>query len=237
MRIQLLLITVMIAAGCGGSRATPGDGGSDTGDMITPNSCTARAPCPAGGKCVNGLCHEGCAMDSDCPKEQFCDMVDYLCHERAVTACPATPCATSQICVNGLCSTPPSGQICGPSPFTMADGCPRTAICLADAMVDGMRVHDHECYTLPDCPPEAQCPHGSICNDGIFPDKARMCLAGICKVPADCLGGWQCVFVSDPTTSYGQCTDGKPGSVCTNPSHCLSSTCVQAAPALWGACK
>jgi hypothetical protein len=228
--------------GCSARSPAGSQGMSDlgqSGDLLTPNSCTTHSPCPPGGMCFNGICYTGCAKDTDCRPGQYCDTTgDFLCHEISVSSCPDTPCATSQVCANGLCSTPPPGMMCGiTSPFQKLDGCGHDAVCLANALVDGMRVPANQCYTFPSCSQDGSCPRGSVCNNGIFMDKGRMCLGGVCKVNADCLKGWVCVFAGDPSITYGQCTDGSSGSVCSKGGDCVSVVCNAPYPGAFGACK
>jgi hypothetical protein len=198
-------------------------------DMASgPPPCSAHDPCPMGGTCRNGECVSACATDKDCPTGQICGMTDYVCHDPTVKGCPDSPCGAKQICVNGLCSTPPPGHPCGLTPFSPADGCDMQSVCITDALADGKRVPDPNCYTFPDCPPDGNCPvssSGSVCNDGILPNKARICLGGICKVPANCPPKWQCVFPADKAYNYGKCTDGSSGAPCTKAADCISSTC------------
>ena len=45
------------------------------------------------------------------------------------------------------------------------------------------------------------------------------------------------VFASDPAYTYGQCTDGSTGSVCSKGGDCVSGNCMTPYPGAFGACK
>ena len=235
-------VTMVALPGCSGrTAAASNDGGLDGGGSDAfAAGCSAHDTCTGGATCFNGECMSACATPADCATGQYCDTMDYLCHEKTVAACPATPCGSRQLCANGLCSTPPPGFPCGRnSPFDMSDHCGKDAVCLASAIVNGQRVADKQCYSFPLCPVEGDCPvstSGSICNDGIFPDKSRMCLAGLCKTVANCPAKWLCVYSDDKSILYGQCTDGTAGSVCAKAADCLSSVCKQPYPGAFGSC-
>ncbi|HZO13610.1 MAG TPA: hypothetical protein VFB62_10130 [Polyangiaceae bacterium] len=187
------------AAGAGGTTTTG------------PPVCTALDPCPPGTTCFNGLCAEGCNDRDDCPDGMRC-MSDagQLCVDETVTSCPDVPCASSQVCANGLCSAIPSEEGCtGPTPFGPSDGCGAQEVCLSTAMVDGQEVNAKVCYTFPFCPEDGPCPvgaFGSVCNEGIFPEKNRICLAGMCTSSINCPPAWNCVPAFEGVL-YGTCQE------------------------------
>ena len=203
---------------------------SDLGTTRTP--CDAARPCPAGSLCFNGLCARGCEGDADCAADQYCDTAfDRLCHDRAVTTCPATPCATSQVCLAGLCSTPAPATECTAT-FDGNDGCDAYSICFEE-VEDVAR-----CHTFPPCPEDGHCPvglMGAVCNQGEMPGKAHICLTSMCTSAANCPGGFACIL---PRLSpLGLCSDGGFGMPCLVPADCDPGLgCVGAMIGLPGFC-
>jgi hypothetical protein len=138
------------------------------------------------------------------------------------TTCPAVPCASGQVCADGFCVPTPPNMPCGTNPFAMDDMCGMNAVCLPGVTVDGQMVSNRQCYAFPPCPASGMCPvgpFGSVCNDGILTDKARMCLAGLCLTVDNCPANWHCVLRNSAPT-YGYCSSGASGSLCKMPSDC-----------------
>jgi hypothetical protein len=223
----------LIVGGCGGdddggSGADGGGGGGGDGTI-----CSSSNPCPDGQFCWNGLCALGCNSDGDCADDQYCDTeFDRLCHNKTVSTCPDTPCADNQICRDGFCSTPPEDTSCMPRPDGN-DGCDAYSLCLEE---------DDEstaCYSFPACAEDGSCPTGlvgAVCNDGIVPNKAQMCLTGMCTGTEHCPSSWSCVMQS--TDPAGFCSDGQFGSVCLSASDCQQGLdCFQAVPGTLGFCQ
>jgi hypothetical protein len=224
-------LTLTLSLNCGG-----GDDdteGVDSGSSIEERVCSSSNPCPSGQFCWNGLCALGCNSNADCAEDQYCDTeFDRLCHNKTVTTCPETPCAEGQICRDGLCSTPPEETGCTPRPDGH-DGCDEYSICLEE------EDESTACYSFPACDHEGNCPigtRGAVCNDGIVPNKAHICLTGLCTGADNCPSSWQCVKLS--TDVVGMCADGQFGSVCLSQEHCQPGLdCIQPAPGTYGFCQ
>ncbi len=219
-----------INCGGGGGGDDDGvDGGGGGAELI----CSSSNPCPDGQFCWNGLCALGCNSNDDCADDQYCDTeFDRLCHNMTVATCPDTPCAEGQVCRDGLCSTPPVQSDCTPR-LDGEDGCDAYSICLEE---------DDEstsCYSFPACDHEGNCPTGTIgavCNNGIIPNKAHICLTGLCQEVGHCPSSWGCVKLS--TDVVGACSDGQFGALCLGEADCQPGLdCVQAMPGSYGMCQ
>ncbi len=203
------------SADAGGSN---GDSGSSP-DGFEP--CSNANPCPDGQFCFNGLCALGCTTDDNCADNQYCDTTSLLCQNVEVPTCEdADDCFGDQVCVGGLCSTPPVSTECMPA--GSPDGCGSNAVCFAE---------DDEgaaaCYTMPACAEDGSCPvglSGATCNDGYFPDKDRICLVGACESQANCPSDWSCV--QGAGLPLGICSSGLIGSVCLEDDHCSTGSCM-----------
>ncbi len=246
--IGLLGAAVLVAACGAGIASDPTshlprhgvDGGSDSGSGAPDGgtsaawaACSATADCPGPQVCLDGLCTTSCSGDADCPADRYCETSrfgDGLCHPREVPVCPGEACASSQQCVLGLCSTPGPAASCTPRALP-ADGCDRGSVCVEGR--DGPR-----CRVFPHCPVDGSCPAaaaGSLCNDGLLPQKDRLCIPELCRDGLDCPGTSSCVRVqlADP---LGWCSDGSSGSACDDDSRCTSGHCVQRGSGLVGSC-
>jgi hypothetical protein len=83
------------------------------------------------------------------------------------------------------------------------------------------------CFTAVPCPDAGICSpgtHGALCNDGLFPQKDRVCVTGLCLTVANCPNGFQCVGVN-AVIAAGFCSSGTVGEPCTKPSECVSGNC------------
>jgi hypothetical protein len=209
-KVAIAFLVTLAACATGSESATPaeesavggaadGHGGAGGGGANAPAAiipCSALDACPPGMGCVLGVCEKGCNADEDCNAGQVCVLDgQQLCHGKAVSNCPETPCLSTQACINGLCGLRMS-EFCGPSPFTPSDGCDADSVCLLDAVVDGDVVMGAKCYSFALCPESGECPvgdFGAVCNDGIFPEKNRICLGGICTSSENCPENRTCV--------------------------------------------
>lgn len=216
--VFLSLVVLGFAAGCATATDTSaapivrgeGGGGGAGGGAEAVIACTTLDKCPPGMACFNGICADSCNTDQDCPETQRClTSLDQLCHDRDLATCPdSAECATSQVCANGYCSLMTSQGACGGSPFGNGDGCEAGAVCLMNPNVDGEKLEATRCFVMPPCPDDGKCPigpYGAVCNDGLFPEKARICLAGLCTSKDNCPDGWSCMPVY-PNATYGNCT-------------------------------
>jgi len=210
---------------------TGNDSGNDSGGEFEP--CSNANPCPDGQFCFNGLCALGCTSNGDCASDQYCDTDSLLCQNQEVPTCTADDeCGEGQICVNQYCSTPPVDTSCTPGALTM-DGCESNAICFEG------EPDMPACYSMPACAADGTCPvgiQGAICNDGLLPDKDKICLVGLCNTVSDCPTDWLCVryAANDP---IGQCGNGGFGSPCGQASDCLSGSCFEPIPGFGGFCQ
>ncbi len=202
-----------------------GGGGSGGGAGFAP--CSSSNPCPSGQFCFNGLCALGCNANSDCAADQYCDTeFDRLCHNKTVQTCSGNAsCLSSQVCVSGFCSTPPPATQCDPDQVaTGNDGCNAQSICLD---TEDTSDKDPKCHSFPPCAQDKTCPtgtQGAVCNDGLIPNKAYICLVGLCRDVANCPANWACVK-PNPNNVLGWCSNKGPGAPCTGPSECLSGIC------------
>ncbi len=232
-RFQILLSAVAVLTFCGlGACIVGGGEANNDGSVIKGAFCSSSDPCPSGQFCWNGLCALGCTSNDDCAADQYCDTeFDMLCHNRTVSTCPDTPCAEGQICKDGFCSTPPVPTQCTPRLDGM-DGCDDYSLCLEE------EDESTACYSFPACDQNRQCPvgmNGAVCNTGIIPNKAYMCLTGLCQTPDHCPTNWSCI--RNATDTVGMCSDGQMGSLCLNNDNCQSGLdCMGAMPGSYGVC-
>lgn len=233
--ITLCAALALLIAGCatgnnttsvGGSGGGGGAGGGGEGGAPPAQiPCSAGDPCDPGAACYNGACAAGCNSDADCGADQFCALDNgQICAPTTLLACPDTSCAPTQVCVQGLCGTVPSGTPCGPSPFNPdSDGCPADSLCLKNVIVDGTLETEPTCYSVPACDEAHPCSPGgagAVCSIGLVPKKdGGLCIPGGCVSDANCPSGWKCVQGS-ATLVYGQCTDGAAGHPCAQQEDC-----------------
>ena len=140
---------------------------------------------------------------------------------------PSSPCAPTQVCVEGLCGTQPSQQTCGPGLFG-GDGCLMNELCLSNVVVDGALVTTATCYVLPPCEKGHPCTPGgmgAICSDGVIGNnmtKTDLCIPGGCETDQDCPASWKCI--AGPAMGLygpiGQCTNGAKGEPCDATTDC-----------------
>ncbi|HEY8380113.1 MAG TPA: hypothetical protein VIK91_26665, partial [Nannocystis sp.] len=223
-----LAVLCLGALGCNSNigNATEGGGESDTdastsgkttnsssdptdGGEIPFGFCDNKHPCPDGQFCFNGICEIGCNSDNDCAENQYCATDDdRLCHNKTVTTCPEVPCAETQVCVNGFCSTPPPEKEC--EPFSPDDGCEKNAVCAE------IEEGEPKCYTFPYCAQDDTCPvgtQGAVCNVDLLPNKDKICLVGLCTAASHCPKDWKCVKF-EVNGVIGYCSSGAPGNEC-----------------------
>lgn len=225
--------------GASGGGAGGGSGGGSGGGTAMQLGCSTASPCPSGQFCFNGLCAYGCQTNSNCAADQYCDTeFDHLCHNKVVESCASMPsiCAATQTCVSGFCSTPPPATQCDLNQVASGnDGCATNAICVDSSDTS---VEDPKCYTFPACAQDKTCPtglQGAVCNDGLIPNKARICLTGLCQTTANCPANWACVKFS-PNDVLGMCSNKGTGSPCTSSAECTSGNCSIPAPGFPGFC-
>jgi hypothetical protein len=143
------------------------------------------------------------------------------------------PCPDGFTCVGGLCAVRTDVTGCDVGQTVVGeDGCGPDAVCFEE-LDDTTR-----CYGLPPCPSVGPCPVGPIgstCNEGYLLNKHRICLIGQCEDASSCPTGWDCLR-GPGAPVLGDCSDGSIGKICYEPSHCVSQTCVQAAPGWPGVC-
>lgn len=122
------------------------------------------------------------------------------------------------------------------------DGCTKTALCQREVLLDdggyctGANCPAH-CYEAVPCNPDGTCAtgvNGALCNDGLFPQKARVCVPSFCRSVANCPASFRCVGVG-AVMAAGFCSSGAPGQPCTQPSECASASCLLFGPI--GICK
>ncbi len=216
-------------AGTGG--ATNGTGG---GDSTQP--CSANNPCPSGLFCFNGVCAFGCASNEDCADDQYCDTeFTQTCQNRETPGCMEdSDCGPEQICVSGLCSTPPESTNCNPDGVLLGnDGCAKDALCIEQPDMEG----SYACYTFPPCGADDTCPtgtQGAVCNVDLLPNKERICLIGMCTGVEHCPADWSCAIPQNQV--LGLCSAGTAGWPCAKNDDCLSGTCELLAPGDIGFC-
>jgi len=222
-----LFLALSLAPACDADLGELGDdtdGSSETNDGESDGAegggfepCSSSNPCGDGLFCFNGLCALGCTNNDNCADDQYCDTSSLLCQNNEVPSCQGNgDCFGEQLCLEGLCSTPPTSTTCTPN--GSPDGCDSNAICFEDDVA--------ACYTMPACGEDGSCPvgfGGAVCNDGYLPEKDRICLLGGCETAAHCPDDWVC---TKPGGSVlGVCGDGGLGSPCTDASECNSGVC------------
>lgn len=219
----------------GGHAAGGGDaagGGGGGGPTVRPG-CTASTPCPDTQTCINGMCAPACTSIADCGAGEWCERPgDGLCHPDIVQTCGTPGCVASQTCFSGFCSTPPPDAGCEAGRLD-GDGCDARSLCL-----DTWDEEEPRCHSMPSCAADGGCPTGllgAVCNDGLALSKARICMVGLCRTPADCPGDWLCLKVgaADP---LGLCSNRATGAPCLSAGDCLSGRCTLAWPGTPGVC-
>ncbi len=207
---------------------TSGADGGDEGGF----GCSASSPCPDGQFCWNGICAIGCQSNGDCAADQYCATdTDQLCHNKEVTTCPEVPCAEGQECKNGFCSAPVEDTSCSYMP-NGEDGCDKNSICVAETEETA------KCYSFPACAEDDTCPVGqvgAVCNVGILPNKARICLVGACTEDEHCPANNSCVPF-EQGGSLGECSSGGFGDLCYGAEDCQSKNCSLPFPGQAGYC-
>ncbi len=253
--ISMLALLALVGLGCefNVQAGAPNDGGSSQDDAGNNNNnnnnsnnnnsgtlytCSASKPCPSGQFCFNGLCALGCLSNQDCAADQYCQTNgDRLCHNKVVTTCPQTACLDTQLCINGLCSTPPPSTQCDPDQVVNGnDGCNAQSICIDDS---SGQPPAPKCYTFPACSEDKSCPigtQGAVCNDGLLPNKGLICLTGLCKTAANCPSNWAC-FKAAQNDVLGVCSNKAYGSPCHVGADCASGTCMVISPGFPGFCQ
>jgi hypothetical protein len=227
-------VSVVALAGCDGnlgsladagasetssSSGELGDGDGDDADAEVI-ACIGGSLCPDGRSCANGVCLVECSDDPQCRSDEYC--VDGLCQPKVVPTCNFdSDCAATQECSNRVCTAPGTG-VCDPAD-TLQDGCPAHALCIEDLDSDeGVGA----CYSMPACAEDGSCPVGvvgSVCNLDYLPNKARICMIGICENGSHCPAQWSCIRYGAEV--LGACSDGSFGSPCVLDGDCLSGNC------------
>lgn len=226
-------------AGGGTANTGGGSGGGGGGSQVIELWCSSSRPCPSGQFCFNGLCALGCTSNANCRSDQYCDTEgDRLCHNTAVPTCNvAGDCAEQQICTAGFCSTPPPQTTCDPDKAPSGnDNCDSRSVCFDEG--------DHgnpmpRCHTFPACAADKTCPtgtSGAICNDGLIPNKEKICLIGMCDTVSHCPANWACVRGLQ-TDVLGFCSPKTAGAPCASAADCLSNNCYQPIAGLVGFCQ
>lgn len=221
--------------GSGGGTANTGGGGNEVIELW----CSSSRPCPSGQFCFNGLCALGCQSNGDCRSDQYCDTEgDRLCHNVTVPTCAvAGDCAEQQICTAGFCSTPPPQTQCDPDQVPSGnDGCDSRSVCFDEG---SSSMPAPKCHTFPACAADKTCPtgtSGAVCNDGLIPNKDKICLIGLCRVVDHCPADWACVR-GVSTDVLGLCSPKTSGSPCSSAADCLSGSCYQPVPGFLGFCQ
>jgi len=199
--------------------------------------CSNSNPCPKGQFCFNGLCAIGCTTDDNCANNQYCDTEwEHMCVNKEVHTCPDTPCASNQECIKGLCSAKAESEKCTPRPDGK-DGCDKYSICIDKSDADA-KEQDLSCVSFPPCPQDGACPVGTVgavCNEGYIPNKARICLTGLCKSEDNCPSGFNCI--TPQGSQLGMCGSGAFGSPCLSSSDCQDGlSCLGAITGVPGFC-
>ncbi len=222
-----LFLALSLAAACDADLGELGDetdGASETGDAQSGSAegggfepCSEDNMCPDGQFCFNGLCALGCTNNDNCADDQYCDTSSLLCQNNEVPSCGGNgDCLGDQLCLEGLCSTPPPSTAC--TPDGSPDGCESNAICFEDDVA--------ACYTMPACGEDGSCPvglGGAVCNNDYLPNKDRICLLGACETAENCPADWSCA--KPPGGPLGFCSSGTIGSPCTDATECVSGVC------------
>lgn len=243
--LATVLAALLAFAGCSGATSSNGgssDGGTSEGgtsSLKSTSPSTCPNGCPDGQYCLNGACVIGCNSDKDCADDQYCATdTTRLCHNKDVPTCTRDEdCEQNQVCTHGLCSAEPeteSNDECQPSPDGK-DGCGKYAVCVE-------RQSGNKCYTLPPCGADGTCPTGqagAVCNEGYIPNKAEICLVGLCKGDEHCPSNWSCSKGTSSQT-LGFCTatgGGQIGSMCQKDSDCNSGNCKKPSGSTHGICE
>lgn len=235
MRLRGLALSWLLVAGSspGAASCAPPDESQHglPGEAVL---CSKQNPCPVGQFCINGACAIGCLSNGDCAADQYCDTEwSSACQNKSIPACPETPCASNQRCINSMCSTvPDEPQSCTPA-LGASDGCDEASICFDLAAVD--YAHDYQCVAFPPCPEDGVCPvgvQGSACNDGYLPTKGRICLTGLCAGADNCPAGAACI--KQGASPLGMCSDGTLGTSCLTDQDCDAASGLGCAVAMAG---
>lgn len=238
-------------AGGGGTFVTGGGSGGGGGDMSGHNDagagggnaielwCSASRACPSGQFCFNGLCAIGCQSNANCASDQYCATDgDMLCHNKVVPTCTvAGDCGEQQVCTSGFCSTPPPATQCNPDNVPSGnDGCDARSVCIDSS---DTAMEDPQCHTFPACAADKTCPtgtQGAVCNDGLIPNKDKICLIGLCRDVGNCPANWACVK-GVSTDVLGFCSSRGFGAPCSGAADCISGNCSQPVPGFLGWCQ
>ena len=116
------------------------------------------------------------------------------------------------------------------------DGCASNALCFEVPLPDGGVCTQQPCpgkcsEALP-CPANGFCDpgtHGALCNDGLLPQKDKVCIVSVCLTEANCPPSFLCVGVN-AVIAAGLCSSGAPGQPCTKNEECWSSSCALFGP-------
>ena len=179
--------------------------------------------CEATETCVQGECRPSC-VSASCPQGTYCDLGDTNACLPLPNGCPGAPCPQGTICQeDGVCAIPPLFEPCAPNQtWKGVDGCPPNSLCERSVVVG----QEPSCSAQAPCPASGVCEVGilgSVCNDGLLPNKARVCLSSCCLDETNCPEGWHCVNVLG--IDLGVCSSGAPLMPCTEPAHCQSGVC------------
>ncbi len=202
--------------------------------------CSTLSPCSSGQICVNGICATGCNSNADCPETQYCDNGSAhstnKCIDKKVSTCASNgQCAEYQQCSKGMCVAKPTeeerqqAEACtvtstsvgtsatasssAVSTGASADQCNQFSVCIEGS--DNTGAANAFCSAFPGCPQDGLCPPNSVCNEGYWPDKGRMCLPGFCVTNANCESGYECKMqgVLSFSAALGLCMLGMPQGV------------------------
>jgi hypothetical protein len=220
-RLFPLLIASLLVVACSGSDGSSSDNGDSSESQSVGNPTTCGGGCPDGQFCFNGVCAVGCNSDSDCADNQYCATEEGgFCHNKEVPECTSDgDCTGDQICQQELCvAEPEQPDECEPS-ADGNDGCGKYSICVEEDS-------GNKCYSLPKCSADDTCPTGAVgavCNTDYIPNKAEVCLIGLCESQDDCAGGFNCQRVTSGQ-ELGICSPETPGGgsgdSCTEDSDC-----------------
>ncbi len=221
MRRAIMLLGLAWAAGCSGSKTSPGDAGHDAGP-----GCATSADCDGGLVCSAadggpGQCGP-CTTNGQCPPQEDCDPGSH--------ACAFLPGWGNQCVLNGDCSL---GQFC------------KQGLCVAAAQItpctrgncpQGQRCNqaNQVCEQDLGCFSDAYCPQGESCNLGTRAcqpsctaatatqvcQPTQKCVDSICvdcTQNSDCGPGIQCNVAEGRCEGAGTCftnADCPAGEVC-----------------------
>jgi hypothetical protein len=142
------------------SNANCGTGNTCQANFCQPavgagGQCLYAADCSAGSLCINGFCHAGCKVDTDCPNRADACMSN-VCRPdgRPTPQCKSNQdCAPDRECVNAICRTPcDSDQNCG-------------SACSGTLCKEGYCVGAQE--IAPQCTRNSSCNTGQVCIDAV----------------------------------------------------------------------